>query len=144
MGKIEKHYLELKSIKKNSKLVDTLFPGKYRLSPYQACQHACKYCDGRAEKYYVEGDFEKDIIIKRNLPELLEMELRKIKERGTVAINSGTSDSYQPVENEEKIMRRVAEILLKYKLPASIMTKSSLIMRDIASGSKFMKMPELL
>ncbi|OCL26640.1 hypothetical protein U472_11715 [Orenia metallireducens] len=68
---IRKHYKSLKAISKNTKLVHTYFPRKYNFSPYQACQHRCKYCDGRADKYYVEGDFERDIVIRDNLPQLL-------------------------------------------------------------------------
>ena len=39
------------------------------LAPYRGCEHGCRYCDGRAEKYFVEGDFERDIAVRRSLPE---------------------------------------------------------------------------
>lgn len=96
-----------------------------------ACQHACKYCDGRAERYYVEGDYERDIIIRNNLPEILASELPKIKEIGTVTIGSGISDPYQPIESEEKIMRKCGQLLLETELSAAVLTKSSLILRDL-------------
>jgi len=132
MSSIRKHYINSKTVLRKSKVVDTcFFPGKYAFSPYRACQHACKYCDGRAEKYYVEGDFEKDIVIRENLPELLEKELKKVREKGIISIGSGISDPYQPVERGEKILRKCGEILSRYNLPVSVMTKSSLIMRDI-------------
>ena len=137
---INKQYIEIKSaLRKKTKLVDTYFLSKYSFSPYRACQHACKYCDGRAEKYYVDGDFDKDIVIRKNLPILLEKELGKIREKGTISIGSGVSDAYQPIEKEEEIMRKCAEILSNHNLSAFVMTKSSLIMRDIDIWEKVHK-----
>jgi DNA repair photolyase len=132
MSSVIKHYVKPEKALKKATMVDpSFFPGKYSFSPYMACEHACKYCDGRAEKYYVEGDFEKDIVIRENLPELLEKELKKLREKGIISIGSGISDPYQPVEKEEKILQKCAEILATHKFPVSVMTKSSLILRDI-------------
>ena len=140
MNHIKKHYINPKSILRKSKMVDAcFFPGRYGFSPYKACEHSCKYCDGRAEKYYVGGDFEKDIVIRKNLPSLLEKELKKVREKGIISIGSGISDPYQPVEKEEKIMKKAAEIIAGENLPASVMTKSSLIMRDIDIWEKVNK-----
>ncbi|MCP4148161.1 MAG: radical SAM protein, partial [bacterium] len=111
--------------------METFFAAKYSFSPYRACEHACKYCDGRAEKYYVDGDFEKDIGIRKNAAELLQKELPKLREPGIIIIGSGISDPYQPVEAEEKIMQDCAQILAGYHFPVTVMTKSALIMRDI-------------
>jgi len=128
---VNKHYIEVKSIKKNTGLVDTYFVSKFGFSPYKACQHSCKYCDGRSEKYYVEGDFEKDIIIRKNIPDVLEQSLKKFRERGIIGISSGVSDPYQPLEYSEKIMIDCAQIISHYKYPAMLFTKSNMIMRDI-------------
>jgi len=128
---IKKHYLEIKTALRKHKLVDFFCLGKYGFSPFRACQHACKYCDGRAEKYYVEGDFEQDIVIRSNLPELLEIELKKLREPGFIAIGSGVSDPYQPAEKDEQIMRRCARILAEHDFPVVVMTKSALPLRDI-------------
>lgn len=126
-----KHYRDVKKALKKELLVNLFSFGKYKLSPYTACGHGCLYCDGRAEKYFVQGEFERDIVIRRNIPELLEKEISGLRERGTISIGSGTTDVYQPVEKEEKLMRRCAEILIKSDLPVSILTKSALIMRDL-------------
>lgn len=131
MGNIRKNYRQIKTAIRKKGMVDTYFVSKYSFSPYMACEHACKYCDGRAEKYYVEGDYEKDIVIRKNLPEILKMEIPKLREIGTIMIGSGISDSYQPVEADEKLMRRSAEILLESNLSVAVLTKSSLIMRDL-------------
>ncbi|MBN2797455.1 MAG: radical SAM protein [Clostridia bacterium] len=128
---INKHYVEVKQIKKNTGLPDTYFISKFGFSPYKACQHSCKYCDGRSEKYYVEGDFEKDIVIRKNIPEILELSLSKFREKGIIGISSGVSDPYQPVEASEKMMVDCARIISKYRYPAMLFTKSSLVKRDI-------------
>lgn len=128
---INKHYIQVKQIKKNTGLPDTYFVSKFGFSPYKACQHSCKYCDGRSEKYYVEGDFEKDIIIRENIPKILDDSLSKFRERGIVGISSGVSDPYQPVEASEKLMIECGEIIAKHKYPAMLFTKSSMVERDI-------------
>lgn len=128
---IHKNYVEVKSIKKNTGLPDTYFVSKFGFSPYKACQHACKYCDGRAEKYYVEGDFEKDITIRKNIVSVLDKSLGKFREKGIVGISSGVSDPYQPVEIKENLMSECAKVIAKHKYPAMLFTKSNMVMRDI-------------
>ncbi len=128
---INKHYIDVKTIKKNTKLPDTYFVSKFAFSPYKACQHACKYCDGRSEKYYVDGDFEKDIVIRKNLPEVLKSSLGKFREKGIIVISSGISDPYQPVESKEKLMSECAKIISDNKYAAMLFTKSNMVMRDI-------------
>jgi len=116
---------------RKSLLIDPFLCCRFSFSPYMACGHGCRYCDGRAEKYWVEGDFERDIVVRRNLPGLLRSEIRRLRERATVAIGSGISDAYQPVEKEERLMRECAAILADTTLPVSLLTKSSLVCRDI-------------
>lgn len=131
MANIIPHPVEVKRLLRKQKLVETYFVAKYGFSPYGACQHACQYCDGRAEKYYVEGDFERDIVIRRNAPQLLEYELTRLREPGTIMIGSGISDAYQPVEVEERLMRTCAEVLSQHDFSVMVLTKSSLIKRDL-------------
>ncbi len=128
---INKHYVEAKSKLRTGRVPDTFFTTKYGFSPYRACAHACAYCDGRAEKYYVEGDFETDIIIRENMPLLLAQQLPKLREPGPISISSGVSDPYQPVEEEECLMRSCAEVLAQHSHGAHLMTKSALALRDI-------------
>lgn len=109
----------------------TPFGGKYRFSPYMACGHRCTYCDGRYEKYHVEGDFDSDITVRENAPEMLEYELSRLREPGPVCISSGISDPYQPVEEQLHITGQCAEILSRFNHPVIIHTKSSLVLRDI-------------
>ena len=128
---IRKHYRDIKSIGKTTKLMDHWFMGKYHFSPYMACEHACIYCDGRAEKYYVEGEFERDIVIRRNLPQVLEKKWPTFREKGTFLIGSGISDPYQSVEAKEGLMRACLTQLARTGFAVWVMTKSDLVLRDL-------------
>ena len=121
----------VKSALRRANLSDSFVVGKYSFSPYMACEHGCVYCDGRAERYYVDGDFERDIIVRTNLPGLLAHELPRLREKGFVSIGSGISDAYQPIEARERIMARCAHVLAEHDHPATLMTKSSLALRDV-------------
>jgi DNA repair photolyase len=123
--------LEVKTIDRNSHLPDTYFIAKYKCCPYRACSHGCKYCDGRSEKYYVAGDFEKDIVVRKNLPQILDASLSKWSEKGVVSFSSGVSDAYQPIESKYHLSRACGEIVLKHGFPAMVMTKSDLILKDL-------------
>jgi DNA repair photolyase len=125
------HYKELKTISKNTKLIDTYFISRVSVSPYRSCVHDCKYCDGRAEKYYIEGSFEKDIVVRRNTPDLLDEKLKKSREKGFVMLGSGTSDPYQFIELKEKLTREILKRIKKNKHSVIIMTKSANVLRDI-------------
>jgi DNA repair photolyase len=113
-------------------LPDNFTRSLYKVAPYQGCAHGCRYCDGRAERYYVEGDFEKDIVARRGIPERMCADLPKVRERGMVAFGSGTTDPYQPCEAKAPITGTCAELLADHRqLPAMVMTKSTLALRDL-------------
>ena len=126
-----KHYRDVKKALKKSLYAEPFMASRYAFSPYMACQHGCKYCDGRAERYFVEGEFEQDIVVRKNLPALLSKELDSYREKAIISAGSGISDPYQPIEKEELIMRDCAELLAQHDFPVSVMTKSSLVQRDI-------------
>jgi DNA repair photolyase len=125
------HRREVKTALRRRDLVDSYFVGKFSFSPYHACAHGCAYCDGRAERYFVEGEFDRDIVVRGNLPAILERELGRQRERGIVFIGSGVSDSYQPPEAEERLMRASAGILAERGFPATVLTKGPLAVRDL-------------
>ncbi len=125
-----------KSILRKHKKIDSWFLSSYAINLYRGCMHNCVYCDGRTEKYQVEGEFGRDIVIKINAVELLSKELdpkrkRKPFENGFMMICGGVSDSYQPLEKEYEISRKTLELLYKHKHPVHILTKSTSIERDI-------------
>ncbi len=105
------------------------------LNPYRGCEHGCIYCFARPTHAYLDLspglDFETKLIIKPDAPELLEKALRaKNYQCQPLALGSNT-DPYQPIERQYKLTRQVLEILAEFKHPVAIITKSSLIERDI-------------
>jgi DNA repair photolyase len=118
-------------------LPDVFTNALYSCAPYRGCCHACAYCDGRAEKYYVEGDFARDLVKRGNLPELLDGELARLRERDSrgrrplLSLGSGVTDAYQPWEAKLGLTRQVAEVLLRRGQPTLLITKSALVARDL-------------
>lgn len=103
----------------------------YALNPYLGCEHGCVYCYAVFMKRFTGhnepwGDF---VDVKVNAQEILKKQLLKIKP-GKISIGTVT-DGYQPLERKYKITRSCLEELIKYKYPVSILTKSSLILRDL-------------
>ena len=125
------HPREVARALRRSDLSGSFVAGRYALAPYMACGHGCAYCDGRAERYWVEGDFDRDIVARRNLPDLLAAELPKLREPGFVTLGSGITDAYQPLERSERITRRCLEVLADHDYPVTVMTKASLPLRDL-------------
>jgi DNA repair photolyase len=107
----------------------------YSLNPYQGCEHGCTYCYARPTHEYwgysAGTDFERVILVKKNAPELLEEAFNKKSWYVQPITISGNTDCYQPCEREYGITRRLMEIMLKYKHPVGIITKNSLIIRDL-------------
>ncbi|KAA8699821.1 MULTISPECIES: PA0069 family radical SAM protein [Pseudomonas] len=105
------------------------------INPYRGCEHGCIYCYARPSHAYWDMspglDFETKLIAKSNAAEVLEQQLSK---PGYVCapINLGSNtDPYQPIEREYKITRQTLEVLLRYRHPVTIVTKGSLILRDL-------------
>ncbi len=107
----------------------------YSINPYRGCEHGCIYCYARPTHEYLgflSGlDFETKIMVKRDAPELLEKGFKSKSYEPQVIVLSGNTDCYQPVERKLQITRRLLEVFLKYKNPVGIITKNSLIERDI-------------
>ena len=105
------------------------------INPYRGCEHGCVYCFARpthAYAGYSPGlDFETRLIAKPNAAELLEKELRNRRYAvAPIAIGTNT-DPYQPVEKSQRIMRECLEVLRDFKHPVGIVTKGTLIERDL-------------
>ena len=105
------------------------------INPYRGCEHGCIYCYARPSHAYWDLspglDFETKLIAKTNAAEVLEQQLSK---PGYVCapINLGSNtDPYQPIEREQRLTRRLLEVLLRYRHPVTIVTKGSLILRDL-------------
>ena len=118
-----------------NKLENTDIGMAYSVNPYQGCEHGCVYCYARnTHEYwgYSAGlDFERKIIVKKNAAELLEKEFSHKNWKPQPIMLSGNTDCYQPIEKELEITRSILKVCLKYKHPISIITKNTLILRDI-------------
>lgn len=130
------HEITAKSLLRKMKRIDSWFLAAYGMNIYRGCEHNCLYCDGRAEKYRVEGEFGFEVSVKVNAIELLERELDPKRKRtpfrkGYICIGGGVGDSYQPIEKKYKLTQQVLELLCKKDFPVHILTKSNLVLRDI-------------
>lgn len=107
----------------------------YSANPYQGCEHGCVYCYARnSHEYWGYGaglDFERNILYKRNAPKLLEEKITSKNWQGETIIFSGNTDCYQPLERKLEITRKCLDVMLKWKHPTGIITKNSLILRDL-------------
>ena len=105
------------------------------INPYQGCEHGCVYCYARSSHEYwgfsAGLDFESKIIVKPDAPLLLEKEFLKSSYRPKTIMLSGNTDCYQPLERTHKITRGLLSIFNKYQHPVGIITKNSLVTRDI-------------
>ena len=110
-------------------------PFRWTINPYRGCAHACTYCFARPTHTYLDfnarEDFEREIVVKVNLPEVLRVELaRPSWKRDHVALGTNT-DPYQWVESRYRLMPEVWDALLESRTPCSVLTKSPLLLRDI-------------
>lgn len=107
----------------------------YSINPYRGCEHGCIYCYARPTHEYLGFsaglDFESKIMVKRDAPELLEKAFLKKSWKPQPIMLSGNTDCYQPVERKLRITREILKVCLKFRNPASIITKNALIQRDL-------------
>ena len=123
--------IQVKSILNKHKKRDDWFLDDYSVNPYSGCSFNCIYCYIRGSKY--GENMAKTLSAKINAPELLEKQLsRRAKkgEYGIIALSSST-EPYMPIEEKLKLTRKLLEIILKYRFPVEIATKSKLVLRDL-------------
>ncbi|UCE05737.1 MAG: radical SAM protein [bacterium] len=128
--------IKAKSILRKHKRIDSWFVSCYGMNFYRGCAHNCVYCDGRNEKYQVEGEFGEEVAVKSNAIEILRRELDPKRKRVPLKkcimmVGGGVGDSYQPVEKKYQLTRQAMGLMLEFNLPAHVLTKSTLIERDI-------------
>lgn len=105
------------------------------INPYRGCEHGCVYCFARPSHAYLglsPGlDFETRLIARPDAPQVLERELAAKRYKvAPIAIGTNT-DPYQPIEKEHRITRACLEVLARTGHPVAIVTKGTLIERDI-------------
>ena len=104
-------------------------------NPYRGCEHGCVYCYARPTHEFLGFsaglDFETKIMVKEDAPDLLRQELASPRWRPQVLGVSGVTDPYQPVERKLEITRRCLAVVGEFRNPVAIITKNSLVRRDI-------------
>jgi DNA repair photolyase len=110
-------------------------PFRWTINPFRGCSHACNFCFARPTHRYLGfdagRDFEREIIVKVNAPEVLRTELAKRSwKREHVALGTNT-DPYQWVEGRYRLMVGIWEALRDAANPCSVLTKSPLLLRDL-------------
>jgi DNA repair photolyase len=135
----EGHLMELKSLAVRSVLNRSVSRRGLRftwsINPYRGCEFACRYCYARYTHEFMElapEDFERKIFIKQNAAWLLEQELRQVGEGEEIALGTAT-DPYQPAERHARVTESLLQVLARQRgLRIGVVTKSTLIERDIA------------
>ncbi len=110
-------------------------PFQYTVNAYRGCSHACRYCFARPTHEYLEfdcgRDFDTQIVVKTNVAEVLRRELRRPSwTRETVALGTNT-DPYQRAEGRYALMPGIIAALRDSRTPLSILTKGTLLRRDL-------------
>ena len=108
---------------------------EFTVNPYRGCEHGCIYCYARPTHEYLGFsaglDFETKILVKEEAPALLRRELASPKWHPAPIGMSGVTDCYQPIERRLKLTRGCAEVLAEFRNPVGIVTKNSLVTRDL-------------
>lgn len=101
------------------------------LNIYRGCSHHCQYCYSHySHQYLGANDFYRELFVKVNIAETLEKELNSPEWKGDIINIGGITDSYQPLEEKYQLMPQILQLMIKYKNPIIISTKSDLILRD--------------
>ena len=110
-------------------------PFENTINPYRGCSHACTYCFARPTHEYLGldagRDFENRIVVKVNAVELARAETSPSRWSGaSIALGTNT-DPYQRAEGKYRLTRGILEVLVERRNPFSILTKNTLVLRDL-------------
>ena len=118
-----------------NKVPGNFLPFNWTINPYRGCSHACVYCFARPTHTFLEmdagRDFETKLVVKVNAPEVLRRELAAKRWKGEHIAMGTNTDPYQRAEGRYRLMRGILEALIDYRNPFSILTKGTLILRDL-------------
>jgi DNA repair photolyase len=110
--------------------IDTWFGLDFGMNLYRGCQHHCIYCDSRSE-CYKNDRFDDEVLVKTNAIDVLRDELRRKRVRGVIGTGS-MNDPYMPIEAEVRLAARALEAIADFGFGVHVVTKSTLVLRDIA------------
>jgi DNA repair photolyase len=109
---------------------------RYTINAYRGCSHACTYCFARPTHEYLGlgmgADFEKRIVVKVNAVERLRSEIGSARWSGDHIAMGTNTDPYQKAEGKYHLTRGIIEVLGEAGNPFSILTKSTLVLRDLS------------
>ncbi len=109
---------------------------RWSINAYRGCSHACTYCFARPTHTYLgldaERDFERRIVVKVNAVARLRAELDPRRWRGELIAMGTNTDPYQRCEGKYRLTRGIVEALAEHGNPFSILTKSTLVLRDLS------------
>jgi DNA repair photolyase len=113
----------------------TGMPFRWSINPYRGCSHACVFCFARRTHWFLDEDgideWASKIFVKINAPEVVRRELGRSSWRHEeVAVGTAT-DPYQAIEGKYRITRQILEALRDFRTPASIVTRSPMVQRDL-------------
>ncbi len=110
-------------------------PFRYTINPYRGCSHGCSYCFSRPTHEYLNldtgADFDSKIVVKVNAVERLRAELAPKRWAGEPIAMGTNTDPYQRAEGKYRLTRGIVETFAEFANPFSILTKSTLILRDL-------------
>ncbi len=110
-------------------------PFRWTINPYRGCQHACRYCFARKSHTYLDldagADFDTKVVVKVNAPELVRKKMASRSWAGEHIAMGTNVDCYQRAEGRYQLMPGIIGALRDAANPFSILTKGTLILRDI-------------
>jgi DNA repair photolyase len=110
-------------------------PFRWTVNPYRGCAHSCHYCFARAYHAYLDlgigDDFSSKIVVKTNVAEVLRRELASPRWTGDAVAMGTATDPYQHCEGRYRLTREVIGALADFANPLSLLTKSTLVLRDL-------------
>lgn len=119
-------------------------PFAQSINPYRGCEHGCVYCYARPSHAYVDLspgiDFETRLFYKADAARLLRAELARPGYRCQPIMLGANTDPYQPVEKRLGVTREILEVLLQARHPVTIITKGTLVLRDLGLLQEFAAM----
>ncbi|MGJ4754394.1 SPL family radical SAM protein [Leptospira kmetyi] len=123
--------IRIKSILNKTKRRDPWFLDDYTINPYSGCSFRCLYCYIGGSKY--GSNIEDKLSVKENAAEVLDKQLwnRAKKNQYGIIVLASATDPYLQIEQQKGLTRELLKIILKYKFPVHILTKSDLVLRDL-------------
>lgn len=122
--------ITVKSILNKTKRRDPWFLDDYTLNPYSACGYNCLYCYIRGSKYGI--NLTERLTVKSNAVELLDkaLSLHSRKGRYGIIVLASATEPYQLADEKTQLTRQLLQVILHYRFPVHIITKSTMVVRD--------------